>query len=183
MFKFEHICNTAQSFYKAILTLLVSAHAFASPSEKLLDFQISLEKRYPTVQHLSTADFDKIKNENVVVFDVRSEEEFAVSHIDGATPISPKMSKKEFVSRYQDIIKGKTIVFYCSVGERSSKMAERVTEVSKLDTAKVFNLEGGLFKWHNERRHLINSNGETTLIHPYNHDWSRLLEQKDRLAK
>lgn len=45
----------------------------------------------------------------------------------------------------------------------------------------VYNLEGSLFKWANENRHMINSQGETTkFAHPYNTVFGKLLNSELR---
>ena len=77
------------------------------------------------------------------------------------------------------------IVAYCSIGYRSSKMAQKISqelekmkENENLDTTiKVYNLEGSIFKWANEKRTLVDcENKETRYCHPYNIVWGKLLE-------
>ena len=43
----------------------------------------------------------------------------------------------------------------------------------------VYNLDGGIFAWHNERRALTNAAGATDYVHPFDDYWGRLLERRD----
>lgn len=79
------------------------------------------------------------------------------------------------------------VVCYCSVGYRSSLVAEKLHDYVKKskDAAStnisVYNLEGSLFKWANENRHMVNSRGETTkFAHPYNAVFGKLLNSELR---
>ena len=77
-------------------------------------------------------------------------------------------------------LKGKTVVFYCSVGVRSSALAESVkADLLAAGTKEVVNLEGGIFGWHNQSRPLVDKSGPTTFVHPYNAYWGRLLTRPE----
>lgn len=73
------------------------------------------------------------------------------------------------------LIIGLTMVFYCSVGYRSSALAAQIH--GSFPTNEIFNLQGGIFNWHNERRDLVNEKGVSEDIHPYDKYWGRLLER------
>ncbi len=73
-------------------------------------------------------------------------------------------------------VNGKTAVFYCSVGVRSSRLAERVAQGLKARGAvAVDDLAGGIFAWHGEARPLVDAKGPTDFVHPYDATWGRLL--------
>jgi rhodanese-related sulfurtransferase len=137
------------------------------------------------VDHLEPERFNALaaRAEKPIVFDVREESEFAVSHLPGAIRLDPGMSAEAFRARYGDALKGKSVVFYCSVGKRSSLLAERVKTVAETSGAvAIHNLDGGLFRWHNEGRSLSSARGETRVIHPYDTFWGRYLRRQDQVT-
>ena len=86
-----------------------------------------------------------------LIFDVREKDEYAVSHIKDAKLLLPSTWKSSFFKKFGEQIKGKQIVFYCSVGVRSSKMAEYLGQSLKEKGAKeIYNLEEGIFGWANQ---------------------------------
>jgi len=76
--------------------------------------------------------------------------------------------------------RGKTVVFYCSVGERSSRMATHVRDVAREAGAKeIYNLSGGIFAWHNDRLPLVSAPGRPTeFVHPFDATWGRLVDRQ-----
>jgi len=61
------------------------------------------------------------------------------------------------------------IVCYCSLGYRSSILAEKISK-SGLENVKAYNLEGSIFKWANENKSLEGSQ----LVHPFSYVWGLL---------
>ena len=67
----------------------------------------------------------------------------------------------------------KTVVFYCAVGYRASIMSQRLLDELKTQQntsmkpdLDVYNLEGAIFKWANERKDLVDANGNSTpMVH------------------
>jgi len=141
-----------------------------------------LIKKYDNVDHISSTEFSELNSQDLVIFDVRKEKEFAVSHIDGSIRLDPNTNADEFAAQYAQELKGKTVIFYCSVGRRSSAMASRVETVLKdSDATASYNLTGGVFSWRNQERSLVDQSSETTTkVHPYNFYTGRLI--KDRQA-
>jgi len=136
-----------------------------------------IESDYIDMQHLSADEFLTLPAQDVVIFDVREYEEYEVSHIDGAIQIPPNVDIEEFAEDFSDILDGKTAVFYCSVGRRSSDTLARLTPV--LESAGVkssANLKGGIFNWINQNRALVGDN-----VHPYNRYWGRLIHDQSRV--
>ena len=128
----------------------------------------------PDLEHRLTADGDR-----TVLFDVRTEAEHAVSHLAGAIPVDPDIIAEAFVSRYGAGLAGKTVVFYCSVGVRSSRLALRVQdELERLGAVAVHDLSGGLFGWHDDGRALVDAGGPVDVVHGFSWRWSRLLERR-----
>ncbi len=161
----------------AVFILFWANYVSAEPFT-LQSVQNKIEKRYPTVTHITTHDLaEKLgSNERVLLFDVREKEEYAVSRIPGARRVDPSSWSWSFIRNYAKEVQGKIVVFYCSVGVRSSRLAESVQNELKKNGAKaVFNLEGGIFAWHNESRSLANTRGPTRMVHPYDDEWGNLL--------
>jgi len=171
------LLSTALLSSFGFMPLSVSADdaAKSDTQNKLLDkFHGNILKNFSGVEHLAPLQIDAL-DKNVILFDVREEEEFEVSHIDGAVRVDPSLDAEEFMTRFKRDWTGKKIVFYCSVGQRSSMMA----------AAKVANLEKGVFGWHNQSLPLANENGQTDKVHPYNAFcafWKRLVNRKDKTA-
>ncbi len=164
----------------AVLWSTTAAIAGGSATAKLDQFHAGLTERYADVLHISTDELGAINPDDVVLFDVRKQSEYDVSRIDGAIRVAPSASASAFLDDHAAAIRGKTVVFYCSVGERSSRMAERV--MSRATGAEaIYNLEGGIFKWHNEFKDVVATQGATSAVHPYNRKWGRLLERQDAI--
>lgn len=158
------------------------ANSSLAMDERLGKIQLKLEQQYLDVSHIEADQFSKMDLENLVIFDVREEGEFAVSHISGATQLDPNVQPEEFLSNYHNKIQGKTVVFYCSVGRRSSATASKLQEsLEQAGAADSFNLTGGLFNWRNENRPLVSEGQDTDLIHPYNFYWGRLIHDKNAI--
>lgn len=136
------------------------------------------------VDHIAASDFVKLEEDGHVLFDVREPKEFRVSHIAGAIQVSPDMDAEEFELRFADMLEDKKAIFYCSVGMRSSILAQRVADIVKRQTRNApINLEGGLFKWSNENRRIVTANdAETRSVHPYNDYWGRLIEDRKAIS-
>ena len=157
-----------------------SFYGVASSPPALNALEMEVSQTYPDVAHVAPTAIAPAtgSGDDVVFFDVRETEEFAVSRIAGAQRIDPDIGTAEFLRRIGDVT-GKKVVFYCSVGVRSSMLAGRVQEVLRArGAAAVYNLSGGIFRWHNERRPLSARNGRTDKVHPYSSYWSRYLKRQ-----
>lgn len=117
----------------------------------------------------------------VVLLDIREPAEYAVSHLPGALQVGPDADAATVLARARDV-RGKRVVVYCSVGVRSSKLASRVAaDLKKAGAQSVENLSGGIFRWHNERRPLVDRTGAPTdLVHKYDAYWGKLLRRPDQ---
>ena len=80
---------------------------------------------------------------NAMIIDVRSGEEFASGYIDGA--INIPVDRIASINNYVD--KDTVIVLYCASGMRSSLAAKTLVE---LGYTNVYNLDGGLINWGGE---------------------------------
>ena len=140
-------------------------------------------RKWPTVTHLGAQDVAALMaGKSAVVFDVRTPEEYAVSHLDGAVWVDPAIETAAFLQRHGTSVKGKTAVFYCSVGVRSSKLAARVADGLKAAGATgMGELRGGIFAWGGEGRLLVDAKGATDKVHGYDSTWGKLVKNPQTL--
>jgi rhodanese-related sulfurtransferase len=114
----------------------------------------------------------KLKEKGVVILDTRSAKEYSISHLPNARFID---YDRFDISQVKDIPKDKEIVVYCSVGYRSEKVGEKLSEAGFKN---VSNMYGGIFQWKNEDFQVVNQKGEITdSLHTYNKRWSKWLEE------
>lgn len=175
------------------LTTLLAALSFvwiglASPvaadsGYSLPKLEKSIAKRFPTVESLTLRQFQTGMQDKgeFVVLDVREPGEFGVSRLAKSERVDPGISKLEFLKRFVGKAKGKTFVLYCSVGYRSSKLAAVIQESLKQAGAEgVYNLQGGIFAWHNDAKPLVKEGARSTrFVHPYSAKWGRYLINRD----
>lgn len=164
----------------------------------------TIRTTFPSVTQLSTAGLqemlDKPPDElKVLLFDVREPEEQAVSRIAGAVSVSPQVHKD--ADSVRGILPAGTaqlptndggssssshgadleaeevaIVCYCSVGYRSSQLASAICKAAPEWKGRTFNLEGSIFRWANEGRPVVDSNGSEVLrVHPFSSVWGKAL--------
>ncbi|KAL8594511.1 hypothetical protein ACOMHN_024956 [Nucella lapillus] len=128
------------------------------------------------------------EDRKVILMDCRDECEYAVSHLAGSQLVDWEHGDPELLLRSVPTDKPSTVVCYCSLGYRSSDLAGRLQKFLHSSgkgktpgadhSIQVFNLEGSLFKWANEGRPMIDSNGQpTTKCHPYNAVWGKMLNK------
>lgn len=79
-----------------------------------------------------------IKNDDTIIIDVRSEEEFKREHISKAINIPLKDIGN---IKYN---KDKIIILYCNVGEKSKEAAKLLV---KNGYTRIYSLDGGLLNW------------------------------------
>lgn len=146
----------------------------------------SIISDYQDVDHISRKQLDiEMKDANksdYIFFDVREADEFAVSHIEGAKLLLPSTWKSSFFKKHGPAIKGTKVIFYCSVGVRSSKMAKYLKkDLINKGALKVYNLEEGIFGWANDGKQLVKAekSNSTNKVHPYNNHWGQLIDNEN----
>jgi rhodanese-related sulfurtransferase len=140
------------------------------------DLKAKIRGDFPRVNHLSVAELSTWLNDKArtapMLIDCRAAEEHAMSHLPNARLIEPNVDLEEAAA---DLDRKQPIVLYCSVGIRSSKMAE---QFQKLGYTHVSNLEGSIFEWANEGLPMFQNAKPTDVVHPFNQKWGRLLNEK-----
>ena len=112
---------------------------------------------------------------NYQLLDARAREEYAVSHLAGATRVGYEDWDEE---RVEELNRDDTVVVYCSVGYRSEKIAERL---EALGFKAVYNLYGGLFEWVNQGYPLYREGKPTDQVHAYKRTWGWWLQRGDKV--
>jgi rhodanese-related sulfurtransferase len=111
-----------------------------------------------------------------VVLDARTEDEYAVSHLQGAVRIDPY---KPSLRPLRGFSKDTAIVLYSSVGYRGARVADFL---ARQGYTQAYNLDGGQFRWANEGRPVFRQDRPTADVHPYNPTWGLLLESQYRIT-
>lgn len=161
----------AATFVMAGLTLRTLALRQSPPTWPALYQEI--RQTFPTVQHISTHDlFDWMQSDRTpVMLDIREPEEFNVSQIEGAILAT---TTEDALGALESVPKDRPIVVYCSVGYRSSAVAQ---ELQSAGFTTVYNLEGSIFAWANEGRQVVREDAPVQEVHPFNAKWGQLLER------
>ena len=147
-----------------ILTSCLDPGKVKDPAKVVASMSDALTKKYKSIPVKFPREVTT--ESEFVLVDVRSAAERAVSHI----PLS--ISIQEFESHSKKYI-NKEIVFYCTIGVRSTKYA--------LDKMKegftVFNLKGGVLGWAHAGKNFMTSEGTMTKkVHVYSEAWNLLPE-------
>ncbi|KAK3587229.1 hypothetical protein CHS0354_030416 [Potamilus streckersoni] len=169
--------------------------------------------KFPSVKNISTAILHSwlgrqksINNFNMqdgpethpvgqlIVLDARPNHEYCVSHIPEAVRVDHEVKAEEILRNVPQLNTDTkaTVVCYCSVGYRSSLVADKLDKYFQQQAAEqkteknvhVYNLEGSLFKWANEGRPMMDCNDQATkYAHPYNSVFGKLLKKEIRKGK
>ena len=147
----------------------------------LLDATIMMIERSHRVENLTTDELVAMLAgaEPPLLFDIRNVEEYEKSRIATAVRLDPNTGPDEFAVRCAALVTGRDLVFYCSVGQRSTELLERVESVCRKAGAKSCrNLRGGIFRWYNEGKPVVDASGMTNDIHGYDPVWAVMVERR-----
>lgn len=135
-----------------------------------------VREAFPEVPQMSTQQLAAMRADdtapNIILLDARTADEFEVSHLPGAVSAS---NTRMALDALEASDPARTVVVYCSVGYRSSRLAE---ELRSRGIENVFNLEGSLFQWANEGRPLYRGKERVYEAHPYDGEWGQLLDRR-----
>ena len=101
------------------------------------------------VHNLSVNQFEKQMRAllNHCIIDVRTPEEYQEGHIHNAININ--VDNADFETQIQKLNKNKSFLVYCRSGRRSNNAIQKMI---KLGFYKVYNLDGGIIAWQNEKK-------------------------------
>ena len=155
-------------------TLLTSGCASDQPPRAALDEMITtVDETFPDVDTISTGELASwlgdASRPAPQLLDAREAPEYAVSRIPGAIRVDPGSDVATLAAMLDP---DRPVVIYCSVGYRSSELAQRLADHTGLSPQ---NLTGSIFKWANEGRPLENTAGAAQHVHPYNDYFGRML--------
>jgi rhodanese-related sulfurtransferase len=164
------IYKISQIFFIITMPFMASAQnpeGFETMAKKMADKTVPIIKSAQVVKL-------QAKGKKIVFLDARELSEFKVSHLKGAKHIG----YNDFdLNSVKGIDKNATIVIYCSVGYRSSKIGKKLREAG---FTSVFNLWGGLFDWANNGNPVFANDQEVKFVHPYNNNWGKWLNPELR---
>lgn len=153
----------------------------ADDHDLLMDVADDIEGRFTSVSHISVVEFAslvsaKLQLEGILVLDSRTQDEYAVSHIPGALLYS---DSPQITERIQQASANRLPVFiYCSVGYRSSELADRLQE-DGLNL--IYSLRGGIFEWANRGLPLETTDSKpANEVHPFDSTWGKYLRPELR---
>ncbi len=136
-----------------------------------------IRSEFPDVPRMDTSELaaalNDLKQPKPLLLDVRTQAEFDISHLAGATRVEPGADVTTLA-----LSKDKPIVTYCSVGYRSAALAKKLRDGGYTN---VTNLEGSIFRWANENRPLVHDSQPTDKVHPYNGVWGMLVDNAHRV--
>ncbi|MBI3723027.1 VTT domain-containing protein [bacterium] len=170
-------------FLSVIFLLLLGAIVFVFQlvrSRRAPDWgqvKTMVREKFPTVRQLSTDELaawlEDSSREPPILVDARTPAEHAISSIASASLVTED-DLDSFESRTS---RRAPIVVFCSVGYRSSRLAERLSKAGFRD---VQNLEGSIFQWANEGRPLFSGDRPASKVHPFDATWGKLLDPRLR---
>lgn len=151
---------------------LVALACGPSRASDLDGVTVQVRARFPEVRQVSVDELERqlVEGRPPVLLDVRQPAEFEVSHLPGARLAT---DLRRALEALRGVDRDHPVVVYCSVGHRSSGLAEELTAAGYTAVA---NLEGSIFAWANSGRPVYRGGEVVGQVHPYDHTWGRLLE-------
>ena len=157
-----------------LILLVVLAVFWNAVGWLIVDLRIAHD--FPQVKRITPAELaawlQDARRSPPVLLDVRTEVEFAVSHLRNARRVQP--GSPAAAVHYP---KDRPIVTYCSIGYRSGAFAQTL---DRAGYTHVLNMEGSIFKWANEGHPVFRDGERVEKVHPYNGLWGRLLDRARR---
>lgn len=136
-----------------------------------------VNRKFPSVTWLTTKELARwLSDPNLPqpsLLDARTQAEYELSHLPQAERIDPYHPNLEAIASAKDA----PIVVYCSVSYRSASVAQQLKQAG---FSQVYNLEGSIFQWANEGHPIYENEHPTTLVHPYDPRWGKLLKPQHR---
>ncbi len=102
-----------------------------------------------SVQILSVQEFEEevAQNNEAIILDVRTPEEFSEGHISGA--LNTDFLNENFQKEIENLDKNKTYILYCKSGIRQEKAGIKMKE---LGFENIYLLDGGFVAWDQQSK-------------------------------
>lgn len=128
-----------------------------------------------TVPTITVDEFKELDSDDILILDTREKQEFQVSRIPNAIHVGHENFDIDEIESFD---RDRSVVVYCSVGVRSEQIGEKLQDAGFIN---VKNLYGGIFEWVNQGEDVINNEGVTQDIHPYNSLWGIWLKKGEKV--
>lgn len=170
------IIAVAVLFVVAFVALLIGTKGYEKIDEiHTMESRISsVREKFPEVEHIGTATLVALQHSGstLLILDVRTPEEFAVSHLPGARNIREAENAEPLVAE----LKPDFVVLYGSTGLRSAVLAK---ELQDRGVSGVRNMAGSIFAWANEGLPMENEDGGSVrVVHPGDRSEGHLLKSE-----
>ncbi len=134
----------------------------ADKAARIAKMYADYSKKFPEVSGISAEELQRTEQERkVVLVDVRTPEEQAISMLPGA------VTQEEFEARLDDY-RDSLVVAYCTIGARSGEYAAKLAA----EGLEVRNLEGSILAWTHAGGELEGPDGPTRKVHVYGRRWN-----------
>ena len=119
-------------------------------------------QEFPTVKGITAVELQQLQRQGkkVILVDVRSPSEIAISYIPGAITLA---EFERDLAQYQDAI----VVAYCTIGYRSGLYAQKLQQQG----IEILNLEGSLLAWSHSGGELTDGTKDTRQVHVFGRQW------------
>ena len=95
------------------------------------------------------------QDETVIVLDVRTPEEYAIGHIEGALNIN--IAEADFSKRISKLDRDKTYIIHCSANVKNGRSAKSLEIMSRFGFDKLLNMEVGIIAWEQSGYPIVRS--------------------------
>lgn len=151
--------------------------AWAVPDDQVEYLRAKLREKFPDARSVSVDELiQKLESGSpLILVDTRARAEFDLSHLKGAILFEPEKDSIDVLQA--KLLPQQEIVTYCSVGYRSSMVAE---QLQKRGVQNIYSLDGGIFEWANSGHAVFSGSGIKEMpakyVHPVDEKWGRLLK-------
>lgn len=168
--------------FVALSALIISVACSQRATPDWPGLKQTIKERFPDVRQLSTTELSGWlsgpESERPLLLDARKPEEYSVSHLSNAQLAASEAQALEILKAEPH---NRLIVVYCSVGYRSSSLAQ---QLQARGYTNVYDLEGSIFEWANDGRPVYQGEPEIKLVHPlvhpYDAKWGAFLKRELR---
>ena len=109
-----------------------------------------------TIQNIDTNAAQSLaaaQQQTAVILDVRTAEEYELSHIDGAVNID--ISDTTFSEKVAKLDRNKTYIVHCAANVPNGRTAKSLVIMKDLGFDNLLNLEGGIVAWEQAGKPLV----------------------------